>query len=505
MNFRQVLGTSNRRRLELIEILYYNREGVSSGQILNELDCSLPLLLSDIKLINEQQTNFIVEKEKGIYRVKFKKEISIGKVYAEALSNSSEFQIIEQLLYEQCDNILELSQSLFLSFSNAQRSLKKIESNLRVAGIQLRYRPLRLEGKESVVRHFFYRYFIEKQHAVRIVLPDLKEYQSKTIGTFATTFTEINGFNKKYIFQKRVTYNIFISLWRIKNDHPYPKGELRKTGLILPEMEEARGFRDLVSEVFCLNLTDEMMRDCLWLSFSDSIVFSKSHLAAALSDNARYKRLFTAHLKLAEQFLDLIGGAVEVEDIYELTAVLLNDTYLYDVKKGEFLTILRNSRTTFLETVKLMHRYAVEEVTKLVQNFVQENKMYQKTDYITNYVYLLLTGKVDSLELLASYDDTIRLLLISDLSPTEEEYISTVITQMIYGNFEIHHFENIWDENGDLVEKIMNYDALITTGSMEELPKGFPVVSIEPYVTPQSIVTIQKLVNELPKKKSLVS
>lgn len=505
MNFRQVLGTSNRRRLQLIELLYYNREGVSSERILKELNCSLPLLLSDIKLINEQQTNFIVEKEKGLYRVKLKKEISIGKVYAEALTNSPEFQIIEQLLYEQCDNILELSKLLFLSFSNTQRFLKKIESNLKDAGIQLHYRPLRLEGKESVVRHFFYRYFLERQYAVRIVLPELKEYQSKTIEEFAKTFTEINGFNKKYIFQKRLTYNLFISLWRIKNDHTYPEEELRTTGLFLPEKEETSDFRDMVSEVFRLQLTDELMRDCLWLSFSDSIVFSDSHRLAALRDNTRYKKMFAFHLKLVEQFLDLTGGAVDEKEMYDLTTVLLNDVYLYDEKKSEFLTILRNSRGTFLKTVKLMHRHAVEEVTKLVQNFVQENKLFQKADYVTNYVYLLLTGKADSLELLASYDDTIRLLLISDLSPTEEEYISTVITQMVYGNFEIYHYEDLWNESGDVVDKITSYDALITTGSMEELPREFPVVSIEPYVTPQSIVTIQNLVNELPKKKSLVS
>lgn len=505
MDFYQVLGTSNRRRLQLIEILYYNREGVSSERILNELNCSLPLLLSDIKLINERQTNFIVEKEKGVYRVKLKKQIGIGKVYSEALNNSPEFQIIEQLLYEQCDNISELSKRVFLSFSNAQRFLKKMENKLSEAGIQLCYRPLRLEGKESVIRHFFYRYFIEKQYAVKIVLPKLKEYQSKTIEAFAAKFTEINRFNKKYIFQKRLTYNIFISLWRIKNDHPYPEEELRTTGLILPEKNEVSEFRDIVFEAFRFQLTDEMMRDCLWLSFSDAIVFSKSHREAALKDNARYKQLFNAHQQLVEQFIDLTGGTVDMEEINELTTVLLNDTYLYDAKEGEFLTILRNSRKTFLETVKLIHLHAVEEVTKLVQNFVQENKMYQKPDYISNYVYLLLTGKVDSLELLASYDKTIRLLLISDLSPTEEEYISAVITQMVYGNFEIYHFEDLWNENGNLVDNITNYDALITTGAMEELPKEFPVVPIEPYVTPQMIVTIQNLVNELPKKRSLVS
>lgn len=73
MDFRQVLGTSNRRRLELIELLYYNRQGVSSDAILNELDCSLPILLNDISLINDLQDDFIVEKSKGLHQVNSRK------------------------------------------------------------------------------------------------------------------------------------------------------------------------------------------------------------------------------------------------------------------------------------------------------------------------------------------------------------------------------------------------------------------------------------------------
>jgi hypothetical protein len=152
-----------------------------------------------------------------------------------------------------------------------------------------------------------------------------------------------------------------------------------------------------------------------------------------------------------------------------------------------------------------MHKHAVEKVTKIVRQFVQRNHFYQKEDFITNYVYLLLTEEADSLELLASQDRTIHLLLISDLSPTEETFISKVITQIVYGNFTIHHFEDAWDGNEDVYKKIMDYDGLITTGAREGLPREFPLISMDPYVTPQAIVAIQNLVNELSEKKSLIN
>ena len=180
---------------------------------------------------------------------------------------------------------------------------------------------------------------------------------------------------------------------------------------------------------------------------------------------------------------------------------MLNEIYLYKTN-GEFVTILRKNRTIFLEMVKIMHRHAVEKVTEIVQAFVQEHKIYRSEDFITNYVYVLLTDQVDSLELLASQDKTIHLLLLSDLSPTEEAFISTIITQIVYGNFEIHHFEDLWDSTDELVQRILTYDGLITTGPREGIPKDFPLVSMDPYVTPQSIVAIQNLVNELSEQKS---
>ena len=77
MDFRSVLGTSNKRRLALLERLYYRREGWSSDQLLSELNCSLPILLNDIELINDEYPSFQITKTKGIYRLNVGKRVSL--------------------------------------------------------------------------------------------------------------------------------------------------------------------------------------------------------------------------------------------------------------------------------------------------------------------------------------------------------------------------------------------------------------------------------------------
>lgn len=88
MDFRGVLGTSNKRRLALLEQLYYRREGWSSDQLLSELNCSLPILLNDIEMINEEYPSFQITKTKGLYRLEVDKKVSLGNLYANILNTS---------------------------------------------------------------------------------------------------------------------------------------------------------------------------------------------------------------------------------------------------------------------------------------------------------------------------------------------------------------------------------------------------------------------------------
>ncbi|EOH91113.1 helix-turn-helix domain-containing protein [Enterococcus pallens] len=502
MDFRDILGTSNKRRLRLIELLYYQRDGLPSDQLLSELECSLPILLEDVRLINERTGYFHIDKYKGLYRLTMKDRVSIGNLYADTLISSQEFQIIEQLLYEECDSITSLAERLYLSVSNTQRYLKKVKYTLEKAGMELRYRPLRIEGKESVIRHFYYRYFIEKQNAFENILPMLKDYQFNSIEQFVIEFIEKNEMYKKYIFQKRLIYTIYVSFWRIKNGHNYPKFELRKDGFIIPEKKYFDELSKTAHELFRIHLTDETMRDAMWLIYADAVVFSYQHRNLALSDNHRYQTMYSKHYELAEEFNRLVGGKMSEQQLIDMTSVLNNDHYLYD-RDGAFVSILRRSRDTFLEMTAIMYEKPIERVAKIVKDFVDKYDMYREEDFIMNYIYLLLTAEVDSLQMLVEQDQTIQLLLLSDLTPTEESFIAKHITRIVHGNFSISYFESVVDRKHGMYEEMLNYDGLITTGSVEGLPEDFPVIVMDPYVTPKALVVIQNLVNDLSLKKEL--
>lgn len=502
MDFRDILSTSNKRRLRLIELLYYKRDGLPSDQLLSELECSLPILLEDVRLINERTGYFHIDKFKGLYRLTMKDRVSIGNLYADTLIASQEFQIIEQLLYEECDSITSLAERLFLSVSNTQRYLKKVKYTLEKAGMELRYRPLRIAGKESVIRHFYYRYFIEKQNAFENILPMLKDYQFASIEQFVVEFINKNKLYKKYIFQKRLIYTMYVSLWRIKNGHPYPKFELRKEGFIVPGKKYVDELNKTAYELFHMHLTDENIRDAMWLIYADAVVFSNEHRQLALSDNYRYQTMYAQHYELAEEYNRLVGGKMSEQQLIDLTTVLNNDHYLYD-PDGDFVSILRRSRDTFLEMTAIMYEKPIERVAKIVQDFVNKYDMYSEDDFIMNYIYLLLTAEVDSLQMLVEQDQTVRLLLLSDLTPTEETFIAKHIKRIVHGNFTISYFENVVDRKYGMYEEMLHYDGLITTGSVEGLPEDFPVIVMDPYVTPKALVVIQNLVNDLSLKKEL--
>ncbi|MGM0216554.1 helix-turn-helix domain-containing protein [Enterococcus sp. AZ109] len=497
MNFRDILGMSNKRRMRLIEKLYFNQDGMPSDQLMSELECSLPILLEDVRWVNDQYHYFHIEKYKGLYRMSVQDRVSIGTLYADILIQSPEFQIIEQLLYEECDNITNLADRVYLSVSNTQRYLKKVKVALDEAGMQLCYRPLRIEGKESVIRHFYYRYFIEKQNAFENILPMLKDDQFNSIEQFVIEFIEKNGLYRKYIFQKRLIYTIYISLWRKKNGHDYPKNELRKGGFILPDTEYYEGLNKTTQDLFHIQLSDEVVRDCMWPIYADAVIFSIKHRNMALSDNPRYQIMYQRHFELVEEFNKLTGGKLDQRALIDVTTVLVNDFYLYN-RKGAFVSILRRSRDTFLAMASVMYKKPIKRVSEIVQRFVNKYNMYQEDDCVKNYVYLLLTAEGGStLRMLVEHDQTVRLLLLSDLTPTEEDFLAEDISRRVLGNFKIFCFEHVVNRKNGMYEEMLNYDGLITTGSVEGLPEDFPVIVMGPYVTQQTLISIQNLVNDL--------
>ena len=500
MDFRSVLGITNKRRLALLEKLYYRREGWSSDQLMSELNCSLPILLNDIELINEGHPSFQIVKTKGLYYIVVDKKVSLGNLYADFLNSCPEFQIIEELLYEECESITGLAKKLYLSSSNTQRCLKKIEKALLDAGMELCYRPLRIEGNEGEVRDFYYHFYSERQSAFESTLPKLPTEHYQIMELYVGDFVTENQIHEKYVFQKRQVYNMYVSFWRIKRGHEFPKDQLRTEGINLPQGESYKALAQAVNERLDMELTPAVLRDALWLTFSDSVLFSVPHIKLALTDNSKYQQLFNQHYELVENYNRMLGYRFSRDSKISLAIVLSNDFYMHD-PQGKYICFLRKNREAFLKEVSKVYRSGVEKIRILVQRFVHKFQMYQEEDFVLNYMYLLITTEVDSLEWLADQEPMLKILLLSDLSPTEETFLAKQITDNIYGNFRIVNFEKLSGGIPELYRELAKYDCLITTGSSRGLPEDYPVVVIDPFLTSESKRWIQDMISDLGEKK----
>jgi DNA-binding Lrp family transcriptional regulator len=446
-------------------------------------------------LINDDQDDFHIEKFKGLYQIQVKPHVSINRLYADVLQQSPEFQIIEELLYEKCSSISDLADKLYLSASNTQRYLKKIETALKKAGIKLDYRPLRIEGKESCIRHFYYRYFLEKSDRLESLFVDLKGHQIKAITDLVDQFIQVNHLENRHIFRKRLSYNIYISLWRIKNGRHYPKCDLISP-LSLPDVETLEAFERMAVEVFRIRLTDEDIKDCLWLSYADMLIFSEDQWKSAMKQSRTYRDLYQKHFELVEEFNNLIGRSLDELERSELAIVLVNDQRMYSTK-GKYIDILYRQRGIFLEKMMETHYQAVKKVLRIAEAFVKKYRIYQENDFVWNYAYLLITMVPQSLNLLATNDHVLKILLLSELSPTEESFLAEQIEERIYGNFKIHFVEERARDARIDRHELLKYDALITSSSVEEVPYDYPTVIIDPFLTSQNIVQLQQLISDL--------
>lgn len=494
MNLRSLLSKSMLRHLRLLELLYENHYGLPTETLMKELKCSLPVLLNDIRLINAEQDIAQIDKYKGLYQLKIHKSAPIRRLYAEFLHRSSEFQIFEALLYEHHDNITELAGALYLSVSNTQRYLKKIQVLLKEIGIELKHRPLRLEGKERSIRQLYYRYFSEKNYQIEIKLPGLTKNQQDSLVDYVKAFLVKNNFPQKHIFVHRLVYNLYISLWRMKNQHYFPSIQLQNKFLELPTGTKVIRCQHTVMQTFAISYEENRCKDSLWLLYSDSLIFSLEQLDFVRKNNVRAEAHFAIHQQLVYQFNAIFTRPLTQAEQLRLICTLQNFSFLY-ATAGTCVNILRLDKKDFVLQMSKIYPLGIAKIKQLVIEITNEHNFYFEKDFIIAYVYWLITFIPNWMERITLSYQKVKILLLSSLSPTLENYLAVQITQKIYGNFEI--LQGNYEKN--FMNELEQYDLILTTDDLA-FSDELPVLHIDSYLSAQHILLIQEKVSELTEK-----
>lgn len=503
MNLRGLMKRETARRLTIVEELYYAKGLLSSEQLMDKLDCSLPVLISDIRYLNEENLSLKITKIKGLYTIDFDFCATIDLVYSYILRSSLEFQAIECLFFEQSQRIQVAASRLNCSFSNMQRYLTSIKSVMIKWGIYLQHRPLRVDGDESMIRHFYYLFFRES----RMVFSDYgfsKELVDSVDRLVRRILTE-NKVTNNMTIHFQLMHSFLIGLQRLKQGH-YIKDLFEESGLIIPEVKELERMARMVRRETDLEFTDQRLKECLWPLFSHQLILNRQQQSFAHRNNKRLARFYQAHHLLLEQVSDLLATPLSQIETVEALRLLGNELFCY-LPNDRSIEILQETDKTMLKLIDKKYGREIKKLEKIVYKFLTPH---QRKSFTSRYISCLITTIDDLLQRLVDANQPIKVLLLSDTSTSHERFWRSIFPDFIKGSVQYEYFETPFIKQDQLTSLTRKYDLIITNVTMTGLVSACPLIAINAYPTSKDFDRIQQFINQfeprpepLPLRKEL--
>ncbi|MBO1304619.1 helix-turn-helix domain-containing protein [Enterococcus sp. 669A] len=493
MDLRQLTKQETLRRLRLVEALYYSENALTNEQLMDVGNCSLPVLLKDIKELNEKKLPITILKFKSLYFLKFESSTTIDSVYSYILSTSIEYRLIEQLFFQRQEKIAKLADHFGCSLANVQRNLKFIENTLPVWNIHLRYRPLRIEGDEVMIRYFYYLFFKER----RFPLQDygFSEKLVELIDRYIRAFLSENQVGNSMHTHFYLMHSFLICLHRRKLnyclDEPLPHDHFFR----LPEKAE---HSDLVNQLLLecrLNYSPDLIMEALWPLFSDNLVLTCKQQFHQRTTNYKLADFYDLHTQLMKSINLALGNTLTDTEIQEGLRHLGNDVLVY-YPNEEGITILAKPQKYALKLLKKSYSRAINRLSRIIHTFLKTNYLLYSEEQIELYLSSLIISIDGLLERLTEMEQPIRVLLISDASANQERFWRSMLTSLVHAPLHFSFFSFPYINQRDLNQTTKKYDLIITDVTMLELDSSCPVIAVNSYPTPQDVAAIQIFFDE---------
>lgn len=211
-----LLNSSERRRLQMVEILSQKEDWMTLSTLGQKLSCSVRVLKEDISYFRKHHKNFKIKTSTQGVRLIFDQTQGLKSLYQKLLNDSTAYQLLEIIFFHEDKSIAELSAELFVSPSTLYRMVERVNDAVMDYGFEINTNPSHVTGDEKSIRYFYYAYFTEKYSYLDWPFKTINEEALDKLLNFFVEFTKIPA---DFAF-----YNIFktvasVNLIRYKNNH----------------------------------------------------------------------------------------------------------------------------------------------------------------------------------------------------------------------------------------------------------------------------------------------
>ncbi|MBU5360190.1 helix-turn-helix domain-containing protein [Enterococcus raffinosus] len=489
MNVRGLMKKETNRRLQLVEELYYAKELLTSEQLMELLDCSLPALITDVRFLNGENLPFKITKIKGLYTIDFDSYATIDVVYAYILRTSLEYQVINSLFFEKSRGIQPAADRLNCSFSNMQRYLISVKKEVTKWDITVTHRPLQMVGDEAAIRHLFYLFF--KESRMEFADYEFSQRLLNSVDELIRNILEENQITNNMNVHFQLMHSFLIGLQRQKQGHNMHRLS-RDSGLIIPDVKQLDSLVRLIKRETSLVFTNTRLKECLWPLFSHQLILSRKQQAIAHKKNRRLSSFYHTHYLLLEGVSDLLSTPLSQNEIVDAARLLGNELFCYYPEKHS-IEILQETEKIMLHLIDKKYYREIKKLENVVSKFLDP---LQQEEFVPLYISYLITTIDNLLQRLIDSDRPIKVLLLSDTSTTHERFWNSVFPDFIKGSVKYEHFETPFIMQEQLTELTQQYDLIVTNVTMKDLVPACPLIAINAFPTAKDFDRIQQFINQ---------
>ncbi|MHC5247816.1 helix-turn-helix domain-containing protein [Enterococcus sp. LJL90] len=513
MNLRSLLPKAVRRQIRLIEILYISTQEKTREEIDQLWGFPIKALDADIKTINQVFPLFTIIHNHSGYTILHDSEYGIDLLYTQVLQSSLEFDLLEQLLFENHENIHDLANYLYTSPATVSRIFKKIATALKGLDISITRRPMRLVGNEATIRYLFTEYYREKKLDFAKLSGSIRG--SQAIRLLIEDFMLINHFSEGYATKVQLEYSFYVSLIRISNGHFFPENRNNSTAVITPDFAPIQSAILEIEKHFALLFDSWMYRECLWLYYGDYLISSKIQWELVLSTNkmmASLKKDTDTAISIFEKTLALTltdGETAAISQKEALCIKLCMDDYLFLVA-GDYISILGEFRKIFIISHTQMYPNQIKKIAAVLKDIYQKLTFDIPQDLYYTHLFLLIAYFPDLLLKLANQQDKLNVLIVSMAYSLPDSFILGRFKEKLKGPIEYFFIDSLsqLEQEPQLIEKT---DLIISTSSVSTRFAPYytyydkPMYVIEPYMSLRGFEELQLQINQLIDQKTAVT
>ena len=460
---RNLLKSTEIRRLNFIEILTKESGWITTNQIAKNLNCSTRIIKEDIIFFKENNFGFNIERSYLGLRIHYQANNSIKTFYQANLNNSPAFKLLENMFFNDDLKLTDLQDQLFVSHSSLYRLIKKINTSLtKNFNIEINSKDLKILGNEKDIQFYYSVYFYEifcnsnwpfeeiDEEVLSKFLNFILNYLDLQVD-FAT-FTNLKVLTAVNLTRYRFNHFIDIKLEdtylndSLVNSFPMDQESyqvLKALNIHLTESSIIQIFSHFVDKSFALDSEYFNMKIQSSEDYYASVSFL-SDLLDKLSDK------YNIPIINKEQITQTVSNAANNEGFLPHTAY-----------------ILFNPNIALMDEFRKYNPYFMEDLTK---GIIQYRQLIDKqvTPYSINHlVYQVCVNWPSLFFELQSKWEKVEAIFISDLSTGRTRLIHEILENK-FGHLMVLELYNESELSNEQVMKL-NKELIITTTPLPDL------------------------------------